>query len=475
MTDRFLKISYLGLIFLFFCGCVRFHPKPVSAERVLEDFEGRRLDAPELKNHLLAGQAVKEWPPETWDIKTLTLAALYYHPDLDVARAEWGVAQAGRITAGERPNPTVNPLLGYNSTSPVEEVTPWIPEIALEIPIETAGKRGIRISQARHLSEAARWNILSVAWEVRSRLRQALLDLYMTQETELLLAKQQEIQAENVRLLELQLGVGEVSAYEVTQARIAFDNSRLAALEASKQKAEARIRVAGALGVPASALEGLRISFDAFERPPSDIPPGGDVRRKALLSRSDILAALSEYAASQAALQLEIAKQYPDINIGPDWQLDQTDHKWTLGLALVLPIFSRNKGPIAEAEARRTESAARFLALQAKVIGDLDGAIAACGAAVQNSKTADEILAHLKRQEESAKVKWQLGEISKLEYLGLQIELNSSALARLDVLVKAQEAIGRLEDAMQSPLEKADWILETPRRDSGQAKERKNE
>jgi outer membrane protein TolC len=141
----------------------------------------------------------------------------------------------------------------------------------------------------------------------------------------------------------------------------------------------------------------------------------------------------------------------------------------------VLPIFSRNKGPIAEAEARRTESAARFLALQAKVIGDLDGAIAACRAAVQNSKTADEILANLKRQEESAKVKWQLGEISKLEYLGLQIELNSSALARLDVLVKAQEAIGRLEDAMQSPLEKADWILETPRRDSGQAKERKDE
>jgi len=475
MTYRFLKIACLGLMVLFFWGCVRFHPKPVSAERVLEDFEGRRLDAPELKNHLLAGQAVKEWPPETWDIKTLTLAALYYHPDLDVARAEWGVAQAGRITAGERPNPTLNPLLGYNSTSPVEEVTPWIPEIALEIPIETAGKRGIRISQARHLSEAARWNILSVAWEVRSRLRQALLDLYMAQETESLLAKQQEIQAENVRLLELQLGIGEVSAYEVTQARIAFDNSRLAALEASKQKAEARIRVAGALGVPAVSLDGLRISFDAFARPPSDIPPGGDVRRKALLSRSDILAALSEYAASQAALQLEIAKQYPDINVGPDWQLDQTDHKWILGLALVLPIFSRNKGPIAEAEARRTESATRFLALQAKVIGDLDAAAAAAQSSLQKSKAADAMLSNLEQQEKTAKAKFEFGEISKLEYLGIQLEISASRLSRLDALIKVQQSIGELEDAMQSPLDKADWIMETPRRDSGQAKERKDE
>jgi hypothetical protein len=35
-----------------------------------------------------------------------------------------------------------NPLIGYNSTTPAVEVTPWIPEISLEAPIETAGNRG---------------------------------------------------------------------------------------------------------------------------------------------------------------------------------------------------------------------------------------------------------------------------------------------------------------------------------------------
>ena len=34
---------------------------------------------------------------------TLTLAAFYFHPELDVARAQWAVAEAARITAGERP------------------------------------------------------------------------------------------------------------------------------------------------------------------------------------------------------------------------------------------------------------------------------------------------------------------------------------------------------------------------------------
>ena len=468
------KIFCLCFVGLLTAHCIRFHPKPVTAARTLADFESRRLDDEELKKFLLANQAAKEWPPKTWDLKSLTLVAFYYHPDIDVARAEWGIVLAGRITAGERPNPSVNVLQGYNSTTPVEEITPWIPEIVLDIPIETAGKRGFRISQARHLSEAARLNILSVAWEVRSRMRQAFLDLYATQETESLLASQQALQAENVQILELQLAAGEVSPYEVTQARIALDNSRLAALGASRQREEARVRLADALGVPVKAIDGVALLFDGFHHVLADIP-SNDVRRRALLNRPDILGSLSEYAASQAALQLEIAKQYPNIHIGPGYQLDQTDSKWTLGLALELPVFNRNRGPIAEAEARRTVAAARFQTLQAKVIGEIDSAVAACRSAADQSKMADDLLAGLDSQEKSARTQYELGEISKLELLGIQLELSSSALARLDALVKAQQAIGQLEDAMQSPLDIVDWILKMPREETGQAKEQKDE
>ena len=145
---------------------------PVIAAATLDDFEARRLDSPEFID-FLGKNAGLDRPPAAWDLAALTLVAFYYHPDLDVARAQWAAAQAGRITAGERPNPTVGILMGYNATTPASEITPWIPETALEIPIETAGKRGYRIAQAQNLSEAARLNILSAAWEVRSRLRQA--------------------------------------------------------------------------------------------------------------------------------------------------------------------------------------------------------------------------------------------------------------------------------------------------------------
>lgn len=473
-TKPFFRFAGLAVAISLAPSCVRFHPRPIAPAKTMEDFEARRLDAPELKDFLLRNQEIKDWPPAAWDLKSLTLAALYYHPDMDIARAQWGVARAGRVTAGERPNPSLNPLMGYNATTPVDEVTPWIPEISLEIPIETAGKRGFRIAAARHLSETARLNVLSAAWAVRSRLQGALLGLYMAGEREVLLSEAQALQGEIARLLEVQRDAGEVSAYEATQARLAFDGSRLAAIEAARAKEDAMARLAAAMGLPRRALDGVRISFGSFLRPAPDLP-ANEVRRHAVLNRSDILSALSEYAASQSALQLEIAKQYPDIHIGPGYQLDQTDSKWTIGLALDLPILNRNRGSIAEAEARRAESAARFLSLQSEVIAELDAAVEDCRAAFRKSQAADDLLSGLGRQKQAAGARLEAGEISKLEFLGVTLELNASAQARLEALVQAREAVGRLENAAQSPLDVKDWIYTQTREDPAPAKEHKDD
>jgi outer membrane protein TolC len=440
----------------------------------MERFEARRLDSPDLRALLVANGEVKDWPPAVWDLKALTLAAFYFHPDLDIARAQWGVARGGRITAGERPNPSLNPLLGYNSTTPTSEITPWIPEIALEITIETAGKRGLRIAQARELAEAARWSLLATAWDVRSRLRGSLLEVYAAREKKRLLADQERVQEEIVRILDLQKNAGEVSVYDLTQARVALDASRLTAIEAARAEEEAMAGLAAALGLPRRALDGVSISFDAFGRPEPNIPES-EVRRHAVLNRSDVLASLAEYAASQSALRLEIAKQYPDLRLGPDYQLDQTDSKWTLGLTVELPILNRNRGPIAEAMARREESAARFLALQSRVIGELDAAVEDCRAALLKAKAADDLLANLAGQERSARLRREAGEISKLEFLGIELELNAGAQARLEALVQAQEAVGRLENAAQSPLDVKDWITTKPRTQAGPVKERKDD
>lgn len=455
-------------------SCIRYHAAPLPAPKAADAFEARRLDSPEIQKFFRTIPGFEAGPPSEWNLRALTLAALYYHHDMDVARAQWGVARAGQVTAGERPNPVLGLLMGYNSTTPASEVTPWIPEASLEIPIETAGKRGYRIAQARHLTEAARLNILSAAWGIRSRLRRACLGYFAAQETAAILAEQLTIQEESLRIMEAQLAAGEISAAVVTQARITLDQSRLAALEAAGEKDSTRAQLASAVGVPVKALEGVSLSLDEFAELQTDLP-SADARRRALLHRADILAALAEYAASESALRLEIARQYPDINLTPDYQLDQTASKWTLGLSLILPLLNQNKGPIAEAKARRSETGARFLALQAGVIGDIEAALAASKSAAEKARAAGAILQNLERAGASAKARYGVGEISKLELLGAVSELNASRQARLEALVRAQQAAGELEDAMQSPLDLRAWAFPPPAGSAGQVKERKDD
>ena len=343
-----------------------------------------------------------------------------------------------------------------NSTTRIP--SPWIVTSALDIPIETAGKRGYRMAQAGQLAEAARWNIASVAWTVRSRVRQAFLEFHTAGELLELLQQQQAVQSENLQILEGQFQAGAISAFDRTQARIAADGTRLALQDARRQQAEARVQLADALGLPATALDGVELSFTELDDLPQGIP-NSEARRQALLNRTDVLGALAEYAASESALQLEIARQYPDIHLSPGYDFDQGDNKWSIGPSMTLPVFNRNKGAIGEALARRTEAAAVFNAVQAHAIGEIDKAIAGYAASRQKVADTDALRLNLLQQEKSAQAMVSAGEISKADLAALRLQLSASALARLDSLTKSRQAYGLLEDALQGTLgvQSSEW------------------
>ncbi len=432
-------------------GCTHFRSQPLAPAETAARLESRSLGEPALKGFLEKNlhRELTNWPAASWDFDMLTLAAFYYHPSLDVARGRWAVAEAVKITAGGRPNPTLNVTPGYNTTTLTP--SPWIPLGFLDIPVETAGKRGYRIAQAVGLSESARLNIASVAWQARSGVRRSLVALHAAQGAEVLLREQQGLQAENLGLLERQHEAGAVSAFEVSQAGIAADNARLGLRDAERQSAEARVQLAEAIGVPASALAGVKFSFEGWGQLAGEASVT-DARRQALLNRSDILSGLADYAAIEAGLQLEIAKQYPDVHLQPGYQFDQGDSKWSLGITVELPVLNQNQGPIAEAKARRTEAAARFNALQAGVLFEIDRAVAGYHAALQKRADADELLARSQKQEQRSRAMFEAGEISKGDLVALRLQLSAAKMARLDGLIKSQQALAQLEDALQSPL-----------------------
>src|SRR5207245_732636 len=145
---------------------------------------------------------------------------------------------------------------------------------------------------------------------------------------------------------------------------------------AEGQLAEAKAALAGAIGIPVAGLQGFDFSWPDLDSPPSaDSLSPQEIQRDAVLNRLDVRRALAQYAAAEADLQLEISKQYPDVQIGPGYTYEEKNSFFTLGLSTTLPIFNRNQGPIAEGEARRKGAAATFLEKQAQVIAGSERAL----------------------------------------------------------------------------------------------------
>ncbi|MHB8743603.1 MAG: TolC family protein [Sulfuricaulis sp.] len=453
-----MKQSILLLAFVVLSGCATYHAQPIAPAALMTAFEARTLDNPDLQryvaSHLKA--AATSWASHTWDLTTLTLAAFYFSPELDVARAKAATDQAAVQTAGQRPNPTLQLPLGYTSNPKAGE-SPYTYGLGLDIPVETAGKRGYRVTQAQQLSNAARFTIGNVAWQVRSRLRSHLLNFYAATRRIEMLEQQIAAQQQVVAMLDKRLSLGAASAPEVNQAHIALTQNLIDLGKAQQQTQDERAQIAAAIGVPVSAMTHIQISFDAFERVYPDIPIDA-ARRQAILSRADLLVALSEYEASQAALQLEIARQYPDIHIGPGYTFDAGAHKFVLPVSSIsLPLFNQNQGPIAAASARRKEVAARVNAVQAQAIDDTERAVQNYRAALENLQLTESLLLAQQRQLRAMQKTFKAGETDRLTLALAQHTFYINTLARQDALVQVQGSIGQLEDAMQRPLSVSDF------------------
>jgi outer membrane protein, heavy metal efflux system len=446
-----LQLGAVVLTTLGTAGCAHYQPQPIHAERNAAELSARSLEDEGLKAFLARhlSSLNSEASPSIWNLEKLTLVAFYYHPDLDVARAQWAVARAGSVSAGQRPNPTLSVSPAYDTTTTIP--SPWIVTAALDLPIETAGKRGYRLARADQLSEAARLNIASAAWRVRGQVRRALVDYHFATALEKLLQDQQNLQEESLVRMEQQFKAGAISAFELTSARIAANNTRLGVSDARQKAVEARAQLAEALGLPLAALDGANLKLEDAPDAPAEAALE-KARQQALLNRSDILSALAEYAASETDLRLEIAKQYPDVHLNPGYEFDQGDNKWGLGLNVELPVLNQNQGAIAEAEAKRNEAAARFNALQARVLSEIERSVAAYQIARRKTADTDALLDQLKRQGKAAEAMVEAGQISKADLVTLQLQISVSSVTRLEALAKMRQTEGQLEEALQSPL-----------------------
>jgi cobalt-zinc-cadmium efflux system outer membrane protein len=452
-TRLLIMVLVIILTGLFFYGCVHFEAKPLDASDNLSRLEQRSLMDSGLRKFVETNlhRTFTEWPPNSLDFETLTLVALYFSHDLNVARAKSYEAEAAKIIAGENPNPSIAFSPGYNTSTPSGGGSPWILGLSFDIPIETFGKRGYRTSEAQHLSDAAKLAIAGTAWDVRTNLKKAMIALWQAREQELLAKEKLEAMDELVRISSARYKAGDIDKNELIAMQLLTQQAHLEYSGIKGRTAGILINLEGAAGLAPHALDGLNIDLSCLEQALPEIP-SSSARRITLLNRADVLSSIAEYAAIESALRLEIAKQYPDLDISPGYEYDQGDNKWQLGFQLTLPLFNRNRGAIAEADARRNTASANFNALQAKVLNDIEYYITVFRNERDKLAGAVSALDNYKRQAELVQKQYKAGEVDKQAEISSRLEVINAASILLDSRIKTQESLADIEQTLQTPL-----------------------
>jgi cobalt-zinc-cadmium efflux system outer membrane protein len=423
----------LTLACLFFeSSCVKYQPHELNPVRTEARFRARALS-------------------ENPDPETLTKFALESSPDLEVARAKAAVAGAALLTARQRINPSLAAGGGYNRTP--ESLSTY--SVSPAFTIETAGKRGYRILEAEKLAEAARIAVYEAGWQVRSRVRAALVNYWAARRRQELLRSESVLRAEIGGIIEKRVALGDASNPEGNAARAEQTALALTLRNAESEVAQTLAAVADAACLPVAAFEGKPPDVTAFGKVAApETLPLLSIQKAGLLHRADIRRGLVEYEAADARLRLVLANQYPNISLSPSYAFQEGFAAYTLGAALdSLPLLHRNRGPIAEQEAVRLQVEAQFKAMQAKAVGETESALVQYRAAVSAWIAAKDTLIPLQARREAAVLaSFKAGDSDRLDVAQARLATLSARRSEFDALVRTQTALGTLEDAVQSPL-----------------------
>jgi outer membrane protein, heavy metal efflux system len=270
--------------------------------------------------------------------------------ELRLARDEAVVAEARVAAAGVLPNPALSAIREQLSGEPgVYHET--ILQVGQTLPI--GGQRGLRREAARRTAEAARARLegtrLRLAFEVhRAYLRAAAAeaDLVALGETTDVFRRVEE--SGRSRLAE-----GDISRFD--QSRLQIERARYETLLARARLALAEASRELTLLVAPDSVAGRTLILPSERLGELAAVAGISEVETALLAaagRTEVRAAEAGVEAAEAALTLQRRLRVPDVTLSGGYKHQADGYRGAvLGVSVPLPLWDRNRGGIAEAEA----------------------------------------------------------------------------------------------------------------------------
>jgi len=388
-----------------------------------------------------------------WNLDALTVAAWSLRSDVAVAEADINTGLSAEKVAGLVPNPTLSLDESSFLTNNLQDPAIWVISAALSFTLETANKREIRVDQARADTETRRWHLAELLWQGRSELRKAMTARDLAAMSIKLAEDELKLREDYLDWVETQIrfGVGIGPERLNAQTNLVRAQAQLRASRGELASAEAQIAAATGIAIENLPLPQVQpIVTDAVPAP--DSYDRGNLRDMAIVNRLTVRHALADYAVTEQALRQALARQYPDVNLGPGYTYDRGDHAITVAAGATVPLLHDESAAIAQAVNVRTTAAAQFQAAQSVALSDVDGAVVRYGAAYTAWTDAKNGQALAVTTADEVQRRLNAGAADRGELLTAQINLALTQRATLDAYKLTIDALGAIEDSVQRPI-----------------------
>lgn len=411
-----------------------------------------------------AGRALAQNRP--WTTAQLVQQALDHNRDLQASRERAAQAQGLLRQAGVRLAPTVD--VDAETGQPLGTEGEDAYSVQYVQPIETAGKRGKRVSVAQQGVALAEANLAEetrqLVFEVKTRVAEVRAAQRKTDAIQrLLVASQQSYTLTQARVAQ---GDAAVLDQRLQATALALAQAEQATFRGRRERAVLDLGRAIGIALP----ETLTLAED-----PSlvDEPSLEALKQRALRGRPDLLIARAEEAQATAAVSLARAEGVPDVAASATYSRRNTavehvyglsaagalvpirDRDNILSVGLSIPLFTsgRNRGNIDAATASLSAASLHRQYLESTIPQEVEAAYRRWTAAKDAiSAFQHGVVDQSERNLNTIRQAYTLGQLRLLDVLNEQRTFIETELTYIDAQTELAEAAADLERAVGSDL-----------------------
>ncbi len=366
---------------------------------------------------------------------------LEQNPGLRLAGFEAAAAQGRAVQAGLYPNPTVSSTFDELGDRTGPKGINTVPLVTQEI--VTGGKLGLSRSVAQREADQSGLAVVRQRFALFTAIRQAYFEVLAARRRVEVLGQLADLAGQSLEGARKLLQAKEIARLDLLQFQVER-NRFLADLEAARRELDAAFRrLAAAVGVPDLPDAPLTDLLD------SPLPDYDFDQARAFVTQAhpEVQSARVGVARAQLALRRAQVEPVPNVTVGAGYvrQNQNQSNDYVLQFGLPLPLYNRNQGNIAAAQAEVGRAVADVARAQNDLAGRLATAFGQYAAARQRAERyRTQILPDAREAFRLALEAFRIGQFDYLRVLQAQRAVAEANLVYVRALDEVWRAAGEI-------------------------------